>query len=109
VPDRTYDIAKGWVLRDTPGPLPQQAIEEVTSFSSKHAVEILGRFGYELARQIGGYDILKKRSQPAERGTASCRESHTSHLRTARSWTRHGYRCCYVRGSCTLARAVPAA
>jgi HEAT repeat protein len=60
VPQRTYDIAKAWVERDTPGPLQAPEVEEVTGFASEQGSDTLRSFGYELVWQIGGYDILKK-------------------------------------------------
>ncbi len=62
MPQRTYEIARGWVERDTPGPLQEDEVHEVTHFAGEQAPSTLERFGYELVWQDGGYDILKKAS-----------------------------------------------
>lgn len=61
MPQRTYDLARGWAQRDTPGPLQEDEVREVTDFANREAESTLARFGYEVVWQLGGYDIVKAR------------------------------------------------
>lgn len=59
MPQQTYDLARGWAQRDTPGPLQKAGVEEVTDFANLEAAATLSRFGYEVVWQLGGYDIVR--------------------------------------------------
>jgi HEAT repeat protein len=61
MPQRTYELARDWARRDTPGPLQEDEVREVTDFANREAASTLARSGYEVVWQLGGYDIVTAR------------------------------------------------